>query len=90
MVFSLFLFVEQNYALCRKRKISHSAKKKYVSVLGFNILNGNSSDQKHYFPVYRDNEIGINEFWQAHLIDSVRIYLIFRKLTRTLQLMMSN
>jgi hypothetical protein len=31
---------------------------------------------KYRFPVYRDNEIGINEYWQAHIHESVKIIKI--------------
>jgi len=32
--------------------------------------NKKKSKLTHKFPVYRDNEIGINEYWQAPLIES--------------------
>ncbi len=65
-------YLDFNYSLCRKRKISHSVKKVYSSFITLEDLN-KSDFNKVKFPVYRDLEIGVNEYWQAPLIESVNI-----------------
>jgi hypothetical protein len=27
-------------------------------------------DKEYYFPLYRDEDIGVNMFWQSHIIES--------------------
>jgi hypothetical protein len=60
--------LDLNYSLVKKKKIVQSAKKVYSSVLTLTTPNPN---RNYRFPIYRDNEIGINDYWQEHLIESV-------------------
>jgi hypothetical protein len=49
--------------------LSFSAKKKFSSFL--TLADAKQPKDKYRFPVYRDNEMGINEYWQAHIHESV-------------------
>jgi hypothetical protein len=62
-----------NYAFAKNKVPIHSVKKFYNSFITLEELNRRRD--KHRFPVYRDCEIGINEYWQAPLIVSVRILI---------------
>lgn len=71
----------------KKKKTVHSAKKKYTSILTLYAFHGKEQNK---FAIYRDNEIGVNEYWQAPLIESVNISLNFRKLMKMSRLIMNN
>jgi hypothetical protein len=75
MVYKLSYLLEYNYSLCKKKKISHSAKRRYSSHIGLN--DPKRLNYKYNFPVYRDNEVGINEYWQAPLIETVNKFLFY-------------
>jgi hypothetical protein len=70
ILYKIFILIEYDYSLCKKRKTIHSAKKVYKSILSFS--NPRDLSEVHRFPLYRDNDVGINEYWQTHLIESVK------------------
>lgn len=53
--------------------MSHSAKKIYSSV--FQVVDTKSDMIKH-FTLFRDTDMGITEYWQVSMIESVIYYLI--------------
>jgi len=69
-LFYIIFFIELNFSIVKKRKLVHSAKKIYTSVIP---MEEPTTKDIYRFPVYRDCDIGINEYWQAPLIESVRI-----------------
>ena len=55
-----------DYSTIKKRKISHSTRKVYSSMLKcYNSLN-----KEYVFPLFIDKDIGVYEYWQAHIIES--------------------
>lgn len=55
-----------NYAVIKKRKIIHSNKRHF-----YIILNLYDQDENEFqFPMYKDEDIGINEYWQGHIVES--------------------
>lgn len=54
------------YSIIKKKRISHSTKKTYVSTL---VCYSNEGDEIS-FPIYIDKDIGVYEYWQAHIIES--------------------
>ena len=55
-----------DYSHMKKKKISHSTRKIYSSMLKCYSDGGDEV----YFRLYCDKDIGIYEYWQAHIIDS--------------------
>lgn len=53
----------------KKKKIAHSVKKVFSSFLSFT---NTTTGIAYKLPLYRDNDVGINEYWQAHIIESVK------------------
>ena len=54
------------YSLVKKKKIVHSTKKNLYIILTLYDNNGNEEQ----FPLFKDNDIGIYEYWQAHIVES--------------------
>ena len=55
-----------DYSTIKKKKISHSTSKVYSSMLKcYNSLN-----KEYVFPLFIDRDIGVYEYWQAHIIES--------------------
>lgn len=54
------------YSIVKKKKIVHSTKKNLYIILTLYDNNGNEEQ----FPLFKDNDIGIYEYWQAHIIES--------------------
>ena len=55
-----------DYSTIKKRKISHSTRKIYSSLLKcYNFKN-----EEIIFPLFTDKDIGVYEYWQAHIIES--------------------
>jgi hypothetical protein len=50
--------------------MAHSTNKLYESV--FSTVNPINSGDVRKFPLFRDQDIGINEYWQTYLIESVK------------------
>ena len=55
-----------DYSTIKKKKVSHSTRKIYTSMLTCY----NSNHDEVLFPLFTDKDIGIYEYWQAHIIDS--------------------
>lgn len=55
-----------DYSAIKKKKVSHSTRKIYTSTLTCY----NSKRKEVMFPLFTDSDIGIYEYWQAHIIDS--------------------
>ena len=56
----------EEYALLKKKKIVYSTKKDLFIFIPF--YNKNFQEKK--FPLFKDNDIGIYEYWQAHIQNS--------------------
>ncbi len=56
--------------MLKKKKMSHSVKKRYSSAL--NLQDPIIPSDIHKYPLYRDYEVGISEYWQAHITESVK------------------
>jgi hypothetical protein len=82
----LFLNIELEYASLKNRRISSSAKKLFVSTLILQDI----KDRDHYFPLYKDEDLGVNEYWQSHLIESVSSLNNLRKPMRIIIQMLSS
>lgn len=54
------------YSLVKKKKIVHSTKKNLYIILTLY----NDKDKPYQFPLFRDKDIGIYEYWQAHIVES--------------------
>lgn len=54
------------YSLVKKKKIVHSTKKNFYIILTLYDSDGNEEQ----FPLFKDNDIGIYEYWQAHIVES--------------------
>jgi hypothetical protein len=59
--------------MLKKKKMSHSAKKRYSSSI--TLQNPAIFSDLYRYPLYRDFEIGVGEYWQAHITESVKIHL---------------
>lgn len=55
------------YSIFKKKKIVHSVMKSYKSFLS---LFSNGHEAK--FPIFVDKDIGIYEYWQEHIVESVK------------------
>jgi len=53
----------------KKKRFSHSAKKLYSSVIQ---LSDFKKKLEKYFTIFRDADIGITEYWQVSMIESVK------------------
>ena len=51
----------QSYSLLKRKKIAHSTKKLYSSILNFYDVNGKETA----FMVFKDKDIGFYEYWQV-------------------------
>jgi len=52
----------------KKKKFSHSAKKQYTSYIQLSDFDKKLTKN---FTIFRDTDIGITEYWQVPLIESV-------------------
>lgn len=59
------------YALLKKKKMVHSAMKTYTSFITLYL-----NDKEIKFPIFVDKEIGIYEYWQEQIVESVRFLII--------------
>lgn len=62
------------YRTTRNKRFMHSAKRNYSSIIQLSDI---KNKKIKYFPLFRDSEIGITEYWQINLIESVIIFLTF-------------
>jgi hypothetical protein len=68
----IHIIIAYNYNILKKKKKVHSVKKIFVSET--KMIN-TSTNQVKTFKIFRDSEIGINEYWQSHIVSAVIIYL---------------
>jgi hypothetical protein len=60
----------KEFSSLRKKKAVHSAKKVYSSF--YQLFD--DEDNIHHFHIYRDIDIGFNEFFQKFLINEIMVY----------------